>query len=192
MNNRWLSFIVILCTLVSSCIMIGFSFEENDIKNSLTITDSYKQAEKEIEKPKKIQNESIKIEEKKESVEEKYTHNMDEHNDEKKENKYEISADKYISKPEYMHECYKDDYSYEKQEEVPVFKVSTDVIRKEVTLRDKQKLFMIATELSPKDFIKIKEYLSRLYVVSFMFFSYLPKNFSAFWAIHWAISITVN
>lgn len=164
MNNKWLSFIVVLCTLVSSSIMIGFDSEENDIENSLTITDSYKQPEKEIEKPKKVENESIKIEKKieenKESIkEENYTHNVDEYNDSKQESKYEVSSDEYASKDEDMYDEHKYDYSYKKQEDVPVFKVSTDVIRKEVTLKDKQKLFMIATKLSPKDFIKIKEYL---------------------------------
>ncbi|QGU94151.1 hypothetical protein GOM49_02465 [Clostridium bovifaecis] len=155
MNNKYLSLIVALCTLISSSIMIGFDVKQNNAKDSKIAESNFNRNEEKAAVTKKSISKSNKKDvhiKEKEAVENKEGYDFDID----KKSKYEILMNEYMnsSLDTYENYLYK-----EENEDAPVFKVSTDVMREEVTLRDKQKLFIIATKLSPYDFAKIREYL---------------------------------
>lgn len=161
MNNKYLSLIVVLCTLISSSIMIGFDVKQSNAEDKIVGVNSYKRNEEQItkkskgtvNKSKETISKSNKIDTR---IEEKEIVKDEEYDvDTNKRSKYEILMEEYMNSSSDTYE----DYLYKEEKEAPVFKVSTDTIRKEVTLGDKQRLFVIATKLSPYDFAKIREYL---------------------------------
>lgn len=164
MNNRNLSISVIFSTIISVCIMLlvsngrGCTAENTNLKNKSKICGK--------------KNNNVNLEDinhkKNKHITQKYdkdTNNKnltDDDNFNKNEGKVEkiegISTDEVYEKEEYDESFYIENEDIEEDKiEVPVFKVSTDVIRKELTFKDKQKLLVMASKLSPFDYGRIKK-----------------------------------
>lgn len=158
MNKRYLSFIVILCTFITSSIMLTFNAKEAYVEEEILVRNDYEANGDEFENKIREYRETIDNEEMQlkdgsalpsgERDKDSSIGEEDNENIVTTQDNTNLNIDTY------------EDYMLDDEKDASVFKVSTNIIREEVNLKEKQKLFSIAvTNLHPTDLLKIKEYL---------------------------------
>lgn len=164
MNNRELSIIVIFSTIICVCIMLLVSNgrcctgENTNLKNKSKIC-AEKNNNMNLEGINEKKNKHIIQKYDKDENNKNLTEDVNFNKNKRKVEKIEdISTDEVYKKGKYNKYFYIENEGIEEDMmEVPVFKVSTNVIRKELTFKDKQKLLVMASKLSSFDYCRIKK-----------------------------------